>query len=100
MQDMNLRQLTEKYGRNRGLSLAAVRVYARQLLVSLHHLQNCGVLHADIKPDNVLVKDQVQVKICDFGSGMFAGENELTPYLVSRFYRPPEVILGLPYGPF
>ena len=37
-------------------------------------------------------------KICDFGSAMFAGENERTPYLVSRFYRAPEVILGLAYG--
>ena len=29
---------------------------------------------------------------------MFEGDNSITPYLVSRFYRPPEVILGLPYG--
>ena len=38
------------------------------------------------------------VKLCDFGSAMFSGDNEITPYLVSRFYRAPEVILGLPYG--
>lgn len=31
------------------------------------------------------------LKLCDFGSAMFAGENEITPYLVSRFYRPPEI---------
>lgn len=37
-------------------------------------------------------------QVCDFGSAMFAGDNSVTPYLVSRFYRPPEVILGLPYG--
>jgi serine/threonine-protein kinase PRP4 len=29
---------------------------------------------------------------------MFAGQNEITPYLVSRFYRPPEVVLGLEYS--
>jgi serine/threonine protein kinase len=40
----------------------------------------------------------LQVKICDFGSAMWAGENEITPYLVSRFYRPPEVVLGGKYG--
>ncbi len=40
----------------------------------------------------------MQVKLCDFGSAMIAGENEVTPYLVSRFYRAPEVILGLKYG--
>lgn len=38
------------------------------------------------------------VKLCDFGSAMFTGDNETTPYLVSRFYRAPEVILGLKYG--
>ena len=37
------------------------------------------------------------LKICDLGSASDASENEITPYLVSRFYRAPEVILGLPY---
>jgi len=31
------------------------------------------------------------VKLADFGSASFTSENEITPYLVSRFYRPPEV---------
>jgi serine/threonine-protein kinase PRP4 len=96
--DMNLRELTKRYGRGIGLSINAVRVYAQQMLVSLYHLRNCGVLHADIKPDNILVNDRrTVVKLCDFGSAMFSGDNEITPYLVSRFYRAPEVILGLPY---
>ena len=38
------------------------------------------------------------IKLADFGSAMFTGENDITPYLVSRFYRAPEVILGLRYG--
>lgn len=96
--DMNLRELTKRYGRGIGLSVAAVRVYSQQLLVALHHLMACGVIHADIKPDNILVNDKrTAVKICDFGSAMFAGDNAITPYLVSRFYRAPEIILGLPY---
>lgn len=41
---------------------------------------------------------RMQVKICDFGSAMLSGDNEVTPYLVSRFYRSPEVILGHKYG--
>jgi serine/threonine-protein kinase PRP4 len=96
--DMDLRALTKRYGRGIGLSLSAVRIYTQQMLVALHHLRNCGVLHADLKPDNLLVNDRrTVVKLCDFGSAMFAGDNEITPYLVSRFYRAPEVILGLPY---
>lgn len=37
------------------------------------------------------------LKLGDFGSASHANENEVTPYLVSRFYRSPEIILGIPY---
>ncbi|CAM8912839.1 unnamed protein product [Rhodiola kirilowii] len=95
---MNLREVLKKFGRNIGLKLTAVRAYAKQLLIALKHLRNCGVLHCDIKPDNMLVNGSKNVlKLCDFGNAMFAGKNEITPYLVSRFYRAPEIILGLPY---
>ncbi|GAA0155483.1 protein modifying enzyme [Lithospermum erythrorhizon] len=95
---MNLREVLKKFGRNIGLKLTAVRVYAKQLFIALKHLRNCGVLHCDIKPDNMLVNEAKNVlKLCDFGNAMFAGKNEVTPYLVSRFYRAPEIILGLPY---
>nr|GMD24474.1 serine/threonine-protein kinase prpf4B-like [Ipomoea batatas] len=82
----------KKFGRNIGLKLTAVRTYAKQLFISLKHLKNCGVLHSDIKPDNMLVNEANNVlKLCDFGNAMFAGKNEITPYLVSRFYRAPEI---------
>lgn len=96
---MNLREVIKKFGRNVGVNIAAVHAYAQQMLVALKHLKNCGVLHADIKPDNILANQRLnQIKLCDFGSAMFDGDNELTPYLVSRFYRAPEVVLGLPYS--
>ncbi|BAT93752.1 hypothetical protein VIGAN_08028100 [Vigna angularis var. angularis] len=96
--NMNLREVLKKFGRNIGLRLTAVRAYAKQLFIALKHLRNCGVLHCDIKPDNMLVNEAKNVlKLCDFGNAMFAGKNEVTPYLVSRFYRAPEIILGLAY---
>lgn len=96
---MNLRELTNKFGRKVGLNIDAVGHYTAQLLVALKHLKNNKILHADIKPDNILVNEKFsRVKLCDFGSAMRQGDVEVTPYLVSRFYRSPEVILGLPYG--
>jgi serine/threonine-protein kinase PRP4 len=96
---MNLREVIKKYGRDVGLNVHGVRSFATQMLIALRHLKNCGVVHADIKPDNILVnKSHNVIKICDFGSAMFDGDNEITPYLQSRFYRAPEVILGLPYS--
>lgn len=52
----------------------------------------------DIKPDNILVSEnKLQLKLCDFGSACYANEVEATPYLASRFYRAPEIILGNRY---
>ncbi len=89
---MNLREVLKKYGREVGLHIKAVRSYTQQLLLALKQLKRCSILHADIKPDNILVNDsKLVLKLCDFGSASHSSENDITPYLISRFYRPPEV---------
>lgn len=53
---------------------------------------------SDIKPDNILVNEsKLVLKLCDFGSASYISDNDITPYLVSRFYRAPEIILGISY---
>lgn len=95
---MNLREVLKKYGKNVGLHIKAVRSYTQQLLLALKLLKKTGILHADIKPDNILVNESnLILKLCDFGSASLVSDNEITPYLVSRFYRAPEIILGLSY---
>ncbi|KAH0551358.1 hypothetical protein GP486_007426, partial [Trichoglossum hirsutum] len=95
---INLREVLKKFGRDVGINLRAVRAYAQQMFLGLSLLRKCNILHADLKPDNVLVNDARNIlKICDLGSASDASENEITPYLVSRFYRAPEIILGMPY---
>ncbi|KAF3938013.1 hypothetical protein ABW19_dt0209329 [Dactylella cylindrospora] len=95
---INLREVLKKFGRDIGINLRAVRTYAQQLFLGLTLLKKCNILHADIKPDNILVNDARNIlKICDLGSASDSSENEITPYLVSRFYRAPEIILGMPY---
>ncbi|CAL8108574.1 unnamed protein product [Calicophoron daubneyi] len=89
---MNLREVLKKYGRNIGLHIAAVRSYTQQILLALKLMRKCGILHADIKPDNILVNDnKILLKLSDFGSASTIQDNEITPYLVSRFYRAPEI---------
>ena len=95
---MNLREVLKKFGRDVGLNLHAIRAYAQQMFLGLNLLRKCDILHADLKPDNLLVNENRNVlKVCDLGSASPASENEITPYLVSRFYRAPEIILGIPY---
>jgi serine/threonine-protein kinase PRP4 len=95
---MDLREILKKFGRDVGLNLRAIRAYAQQIFLGLSLLRKCNILHADLKPDNLLVNEQRNIlKVCDLGSASPASENEITPYLVSRFYRAPEIILGIPY---
>ncbi|KAG7096532.1 hypothetical protein E1B28_003960 [Marasmius oreades] len=97
---MNLRDVVKRFGKDVGLNIKAVRAYAHQLFLALSLFRKVGVMHADIKPDNILVNEQkTLLKLCDLGSASDASENGITPYLVSRFYRAPEIILGVPYDP-
>lgn len=95
---MDLRGVIKKYGKHHGINMKALISYSRQLLLALRLLKKIGIIHADIKPDNILVNEKKNVlKLCDFGSATKSDDNEPTPYLVSRFYRAPEIILGVPY---
>ena len=52
---INLREVLKKFGRDVGINLKAVRAYAQQMFLGLSLLRKCNILHADLKPDNVLV---------------------------------------------
>ncbi|KAK7429366.1 U4/U6 small nuclear ribonucleoprotein prp4 [Neonectria magnoliae] len=100
---LNLREVLRKFGNNVGINLGATRTYAYQIFVALAHMRKCSIIHADLKPDNILVNESRNVlKICDLGTAIDRSDaatahTEITPYLVSRFYRAPEIILGMPY---
>jgi serine/threonine-protein kinase PRP4 len=96
----NLRDLLKEDTSGRGLSLQAVKTYARQMFIGLKHMQDCQIIHADLKPDNILVStDKKTIKIADFGTAADKRDNEEpTPYMVSRFYRAPEIVLGMEIG--
>ena len=79
-----------------GKSLSWVRRAALQLLEALVHLKEHGLVHCDIKPENVLVKNALRPELLlgDFGSAFVNGRSSAA-YVQSRFYRAPEVLLRL-----
>jgi len=96
--DMNLYEFI-KSNAFRGFSLKLIRRFTKQLLSSLNLLKQHKVIHCDLKPENILLRHPLhsEIKVIDFGSSCFENEKVYT-YIQSRFYRSPEVILGMTYG--
>jgi glycogen synthase kinase 3 beta len=68
-----------------------------QATAGMEHLHKLGITHRDLKPENILVCPETdRVKICDFGNAKMLqpGEKSIT-YIVSRYYRAPELVLGM-----
>lgn len=67
-----------------------------QILRALLFLHSGNVIHRDIKPSNILINEDCIIKLCDFGlsRNLESGDQlALTEYVVTRFYRAPEVML-------
>ncbi|CAI5733096.1 unnamed protein product [Hyaloperonospora brassicae] len=77
-----------------------IRYFLYQMLSGLHHMHRAGVLHRDLKPSNLLVNSDCQLKICDLGLARSkeADDVGMTEYVVTRWYRAPELLLGSAYG--
>lgn len=52
---LNLREVLKKFGNNVGINLHATKAYAYQIFLALAHMRKCSIVHADLKPDNILV---------------------------------------------
>ncbi|OMJ92143.1 hypothetical protein SteCoe_5131 [Stentor coeruleus] len=97
MLSMNLYHFL-KFNRFQGLSLNLIKRFALQILQALVLLQQNKIIHCDLKPENILLKqsNRSAIKVIDFGSSCFS-DKKIYTYIQSRFYRAPEVILGMPY---
>ncbi|XP_055009181.1 homeodomain-interacting protein kinase 2-like [Boleophthalmus pectinirostris] len=83
------------------LQLNEIRPIAHQLLVALDALKGLGIVHTDIKPDNIMFSDleehPLKVKLIDFGEARKVSQVQLGATLQPCGSRAPEVTLGLPY---
>ncbi|PFH51897.1 hypothetical protein AMATHDRAFT_74594 [Amanita thiersii Skay4041] len=77
-----------------------VQYFLYQILRGMKYVHSAAVIHRDLKPGNLLVNSDCELKICDFGlsRGFGSGPDEnathLTEYVATRWYRAPEIMLA------
>eukprot|EP01138_Halocafeteria_seosinensis_P001741 gb/GECG01001784.1/.p1 GENE.gb/GECG01001784.1/~~gb/GECG01001784.1/.p1 ORF type:complete len:537 (+),score=84.51 gb/GECG01001784.1/:1-1611(+) len=87
------------------LSDTHIKYFIYQILRAMKYVHSAGILHRDIKPQNVLINSNCELVVCDFGLARVKGtspENdpfhnyeEMTVYVVTRWYRAPELLAGI-----
>ncbi|XP_070370476.1 MAPK/MAK/MRK overlapping kinase isoform X4 [Equus asinus] len=91
LMDMNIYELIR--GRRHPLSEKKIMRYMYQLCASLDHMHRNGIFHRDVKPENILIKQDV-LKLGDFGSCRSVySKQPYTEYISTRWYRAPECLL-------
>ncbi|XP_070180066.1 cyclin-dependent kinase-like 4 isoform X2 [Littorina saxatilis] len=86
----------------RGLPEPTVKRIVYQILLAVNFCHQYNTIHRDVKPENILITRQGQVKLCDFGfARILTGPgDEYTDYVATRWYRAPELLVGdTQYGP-
>ena len=80
--------------------MKTLQTVARDTATGLYFMHKQGIIHCDIKPENILFNNTTLdgIKIIDFGCSCYVGKI-LYSYIQSRYYRAPEVVLGREYGP-
>src|SRR5579859_4010284 len=82
------------------LTDAHYQSFIYQVLCGMKYIHSANVLHRDLKPGNLLVNADCELKICDFGLARGYSDNSeqnagyMTEYVATRWYRAPEIMLS------
>jgi dual specificity tyrosine-phosphorylation-regulated kinase 2/3/4 len=87
-----------KVNKIQGLKEKQIKSFTKQILQGLCYFKSLSVIHCDLKPENILLTSSTckKLKIIDMGSSCFVYDR-IHSYIQSRYYRAPEIILGIPY---
>ena len=92
-----LKLINERKEKGKSLSNNEIRLVTRQITEGLFCIHKNGFFHRDLKPDNILIGDELEVKIIDFGIAKeIRSVPPFTEYISTRWYRAPELLFRFP----
>lgn len=88
--------MTATMGKGRGLSNKITKELCFQLLIGIKYCHQKGIMHRDLKPQNLLIENGIKLKIADFGlsRNFCIPIGKFTHEVVTLWYRSPEILLG------
>lgn len=98
--ETDLKRLMEKMNfQNRAFEHCHIRKMAHQLCTAVAFCHSKNIFHRDLKPQNILVDQNYNIKLADFGLSRAAGIplRNYTTEVITLWYRPPELLLGARY---
>lgn len=94
LMDFDLNRLMRN--NNQPFTEQSIQYFLHQILRGLKYIHSAEIIHRDLKPENILLNQDIDVMICDFGLSRSVAHGEYpdeSKYVVTRWYRAPEVIL-------
>ncbi|KRZ79837.1 Cyclin-dependent kinase 4, partial [Trichinella papuae] len=83
--------------RGKNLTMDDIRMYCWDILEGIQFLQQLSIIHRDIKPQNILLGKDGHLKLTDFGLARIYAHANLSPLVVTLWYRAPEILLVTTY---
>lgn len=91
--ETDLHKLIQSY-RNKPLTEEHYKFFIFQMIKGLEYLHKAGILHRDLKPSNIICNGNCEIKLIDFGLARQIVDFEMTEYVVTRWYRAPEIMIS------
>jgi serum/glucocorticoid-regulated kinase 2 len=89
-------ELYKVFQKEKRFSEVVVKFYATQILLAIGELHSKGIMHRDLKLENILVDERGYLKIIDYGLAKIMSNEELaTSYCGTAEYIAPEMIQGI-----